>query len=203
LLQADKSFGILCEQPKERAMPEPDFSLVRESFACDFEKGVLTWLARPAHHFNGEGWRKAQHERFAGRPARAHPIKSGHLIVKLRIQGRSYSLPVHRVVLGLHLGRWPEGDADHINGDSADNRLSNLREATRGQNARNSRRKLKGLKGAYRTRGGRWFSSYWCGQKLHHLGTFESEREAHEAWCRKNAEIAGSFFNSGASDCFS
>ena len=55
----------------------------------------------------------------------------------VRIQGRVFR--VHRVIWCMVYGTWPSDLIDHINGDRRDNRLSNLREATRAMNARNKK----------------------------------------------------------------
>lgn len=51
---------------------------------------------------------------------------------------RQKYLMAHRVAFALHHGRWPEKHIDHINRDKSDNRISNLREATRKENLRNT-----------------------------------------------------------------
>jgi hypothetical protein len=49
--------------------------------------------------------------------------------------GKRYA--VHRVVWAVVMGAWPTGDIDHINRDTTDNRIENLRLATPNLNARN------------------------------------------------------------------
>ncbi|ENG0769479.1 HNH endonuclease [Salmonella enterica subsp. enterica] len=49
-------------------------------------------------------------------------------------KGRTFL--VHRLIYWLHTGDWPEF-VDHKNGDHLDNRIENLREATKDENCRN------------------------------------------------------------------
>ena len=56
----------------------------------------------------------------------------------------------HRLAWLYEYGYFPENDIDHINRDRADNRISNLREATRScnmRNAKNLKNNTSGVKG--------------------------------------------------------
>lgn len=59
---------------------------------------------------------------------------SGYLTFKCGV-----SLSVHRAVWAISYGRWPKHEIDHINRVRTDNRLINLREATRNENAENTK----------------------------------------------------------------
>ena len=41
-----------------------------------------------------------------------------------------------RALWYMHYGEWPSGEIDHINGDTHDDSLCNLRECARGENAK-------------------------------------------------------------------
>ena len=90
----------------------------------------------------------------------------------------------------------PEGmDVDHINFDGLDNRKSNLRVCTRGQNKCNAR--VPG-RGTSRYRGvclhkpsGRWVASIQFNSKKYSLGYYHSETEAACAYNRAALEYFG------------
>src|SRR5262245_33505102 len=68
---------------------------------------------------------------------------------EIRIDWQRYL--AHRLAwLHVH-GSWPAGDIDHVNGNPSDNRIVNLRLATRTQNNANSRRRpnTSGFKGVH------------------------------------------------------
>lgn len=70
--------------------------------------------------------------------------------------GKRYA--VHRVVWAVVMGEWPEGAIDHINRDTTDNRIENLRLATPSINAHNktkARNNTSGYSGIDRN-AGKW-----------------------------------------------
>jgi hypothetical protein len=82
-------------------------------------------------------------------------------------------------------GEWPQHEIDHMNGVPSCNGWVNLREATRRVNMQNQRRPCTtngcGLLGAHKN-GKRFSSSINVNGKLMYLGTFDTPKEAHEAY---------------------
>jgi hypothetical protein len=79
---------------------------------------------------------------------------------------------------------------DHINGDKLDNRIQNLRKASHNQNLHNQ----KGAKGYYfseRTK--RWTGQIRLNGKRLHLGCFDTEEQAREAYLRAKEKLHGDF----------
>ena len=93
-------------------------------------------------------------------------------------------------------GVWPANLIDHRNLDGCDNRLSNLREATNGQNRANSRRNKRKYdlpKGVFPSRGGK-FGAQIVSNKVHYyLGIFDTAEGAHTAYIEKADLLHGEF----------
>lgn len=107
----------------------------------------------------------------------------------------------HRLAwLYIH-DEWPSDDIDHINRDRADNRIANLRVATRSQNTANSPRRCNnksGYKGVSWSREKRkWLATIRGHEKSLYLGYFGQARDAHLAYCAAAEKFFGKF-GSGA-----
>jgi hypothetical protein len=110
----------------------------------------------------------------------------------LTVNGKRTTRKMHRDILGLEVG---EGQVDHINGDGLDNRRSNLRMASIGQNASSKKRRrdnTSGFKGVSRN-GSRWRAVVNTGGKRTHLGYFDSPEDAYAAYCAAAKELHGEF----------
>lgn len=91
-------------------------------------------------------------------------------------------------------GHWPPGWVDHKDNDPANERWNNIRLATYSQNAWNRRgwsTKNK-LKGAYHY-GKKWRAIIGFKNKTIHLGTFNTEQEAHAAYWRAAKKYHGEY----------
>ena len=96
----------------------------------------------------------------------------------------------HRLAWFITHGRWPHADIDHINHDRADNRMSNLREATsiiNGRNMKLRKTNKSGVSGVHwdkQTR--KWTAQINAGGKTIRLGYYVDFLDAVSA--RKAAE---------------
>ena len=104
--------------------------------------------------------------------------------ISIRVDKKLYL--AHRLAFLYAYGELPEFDIDHINGNKKDNRLVNLRQATRAQNTFNvgvRRNNTSGYKGVSWDKGKGKFAAYAmiCGKKKH-LGRFDAAEEASAAY---------------------
>jgi hypothetical protein len=113
---------------------------------------------------------------------------------RIEMKGRSYA--AHRLAW-LHVyGVWPPAELDHINGVRDDNRIANLREATRAENNRNTkawRNKRCALKGVDMPRGRGFRARIRAQGKSVHLGYYGTEEEAHAAYKAAAEKEFGAF----------
>jgi HNH endonuclease/AP2 domain len=118
--------------------------------------------------------------------------KNGAGYIQLNVDGKFYY--GHRLAWWFVYGEWPSGELDHINGDRSDNRIANLRLASRQQNAANTPKRRAGLKGVFwNTRRKKWYAQMQFRRSKLHLGVFNTEAEAHKAYCRATLERNGEF----------
>lgn len=103
----------------------------------------------------------------------------------------------HRLAWFYVNDEWPPHDVDHINGIRDDNRLANLRLATRAQNKANQvtyKNNSTGFKGVSFHKKNRCFVSYINRDKVRrYLGSFPSAEDAHAAYCSAATEVHGEF----------
>lgn len=98
----------------------------------------------------------------------------------IRVDRTSYL--AHRLAWLITYGEWPVGDIDHINGNKQDNRIANLRLATRSQNCANTRCRSKvGLKGVVKIKN-RYRAQITVKRKPVYLGLFDTPADAHRAY---------------------
>lgn len=113
----------------------------------------------------------------------------------INIYRRTYL--AHQLAWFYVTGTWGRPTVDHRDLDRANNRLSNLRRATRTQNVVNRRRarnNTSGFKGVCRCRAtGRWVARIRHAGRKHYLGRYATAEEAHAAYVAKARELFGEF----------
>lgn len=163
-------------------MTAPDFHAM---FIVDYKAGRLRWKAPPKNHAQRVG------------------NEVGYLLIgkgknksywQIRANGGTYKRS--RVIFFMAHGRWPTPAVDHINGDSTDDRLSNLRECTQSQNTANSRDKCRITnlpKGVYLTKQGRYMARITKDGATTNLGTFDTIGRAMDVYAAARKEAFGDF----------
>lgn len=114
---------------------------------------------------------------------------------RVMVDGKEYK--AHRLAWFYMTGKWPKADIDHIDGDRTNNRWVNLREASRSENLCNRRphrRNPHGLKGiGWDAQRKKWCARICKNYKKIHLGRFDTQEEAYEAYCKAATELHGEF----------
>jgi len=143
-------------------MSTEDSTRLRELLAYNKRTGLFTWRKKP-------------NRRIRVGDTAGTPTSGGY--VAISFMGRPHL--AHRLAW-LHVnGVWPPEDVDHINGLRSDNRLSNLRLASRGENMQNQRT-AKGVSFFKRT--GRWLAEIQVNKVRRYLGYYATETEARAAY---------------------
>jgi hypothetical protein len=115
----------------------------------------------------------------------------------LRARIRGKAIMVHRLAWILYHGSEPSEFIDHINGNRADNRISNLRLATSCENARNSKlrcdnlQKAKGVSWHKHTQ--RFSARITFDGKTMNLGYFDTVDSASAAYSQASLKYHGDF----------
>jgi hypothetical protein len=148
---------------------------LKEILSYNPEMGLFTWLASAgrakvgdvAGTINGQGYRH------------------------IKIDGKKHL--GHRLAFLYMNGAFPKEHTDHIDGNPANNRWSNLRECTRAENLqnkashKNSSSKYPGV--CWHKQCKKWKTQIMINGKRKFLGYFETEEAAYQAYCAAKAEI--------------
>lgn len=106
------------------------------------------------------------------------PNDKGYLLIM--VDGRRYL--AHRLAWFYVYGEWPAGEIDHINRQRSDNRIANLRDATRSLNTQNTgmfSSNTSGKKGvSFHRASGKWQARIGLDGRLIHLGVHATKELA-------------------------
>lgn len=140
-------------------------SELREILHYDPSTGIFTWLVNK------------------GRRAKVGSVAGGLTItgyVRIIINSKYYL--AHRLAWLYITGKMPENETDHVNGIKNDNRIVNLREATRSENMRNKvkfKTNSSGFKGVdYITSTNKYRVRVGVDKKRIYLGSYNTAEEA-------------------------
>lgn len=160
-------------------MRNPDICLIREILSYCPETGLLTWSKRRCGTKAG---------------TEAGTEHKGYKRVK--VMGRLFLS--HRLAWAIHYGEWPEEEIDHINRIRSDNRIENLRKASRSGNMINRKYPTgeSGTTGVSKHRCG-WQATIRINKKSVHLGLFKTVEEAAIARTAAEKAIYGIFSPDG------
>lgn len=157
---------------------------LKEVLEYNFETGELVWIERRAGRTFGKS---------------AGGVDKGHGYIQIRINDRLYL--AHRLIWLYVHGKFPSGEKnqlDHIDGNKTNNRLENLRECSRTENARNQKMKsnnTSGFTGVCLENTNERFS-YWTATWTDVFGILQRKRfSVRKLGSEKAKELAISFRN--------
>jgi hypothetical protein len=168
----------------------PDRELVHQLYAFDAATGVFTHRARPRELFATQRafntWTSCC---YAGQTAGC--LVNGYIMIG--IKGTTYR--AHRLAWLLVHGEPVPAEIDHIDGDPANNRISNLRAATHAQNISSGYgwKGKSGERGVSINRQGRYQAHIGVEYEKIHLGTFDTLKEAIKARRKAAEQLHGKF----------
>ena len=146
----------------------PCLSDFMEYLSYNPDSGLFTWIKRPSNRVK------------VGDPAGSYHPK-GYLSISLK----NNAVLSHRLAWAMFTGSWPSDEIDHVNGVRDDNRIANLREATRSQNMHNTKRycvNTSGVKGvSWYKKYGKWMARLYTDGAVKFLGYFDCIEDAERA----------------------
>jgi hypothetical protein len=175
--------------------PLPDATYVRACLDYDPMTGELFWRTRPVEHFSDMSYRNRWNTRYAGKVAGFKHHRGYHLVLIGAVK-----FMAHRVAWLMERGEPVPNEIDHIDGDRSNNRISNLRAATRSENlsnmrAKNSNCQTKGV--WFDASRGKFQAHITHRYKSYKLGRFDTLEEAVAARREAAERLHGEFARHG------
>lgn len=168
----------------------PSAASLRLLFDYNSETGILTWKSRPSVNKRADK-RRPTKARTAGCLSTDGYVRVGIKTEKSRL------FSAHRIIWIMVFGEDPEHEIDHVNRIKHDNRLSNLRLATRSNNAQNTsvnKNNTSGVRGVSWHKGQQeWRVKIRLHGKRYDLSSFDSLDEAAAAYQKAALDMHGDF----------
>lgn len=171
---------------------------LRQLLHYEPDTGKLFWLHRGSEWFSdGRYSAKASCERwnnqYAGKEAFCS-LRGGYFSGEIMRK----SMFAHRVAWAVHYGTWPDQFIDHIDGNRKNNKIENLRCATKAQNCQNrgaSNASISGFCGVSPSRRKKrgWAAYIHMGGRNVFLGNFACKIEAAKAYDAAAMKAYGAF----------
>ena len=116
---------------------------------------------------------------------------NGSGYVQIKLTGKSYL--AHRLAWLYEYGVFPVADTDHIDQDKTNNRIANLRTATRSENKQNVGLQCNNTSGyrgvTWSKQANKWRAEIKLNRKLRHLGYFTNVADAVTAYAAAVAKL--------------
>jgi len=133
-------------------------------------------------------WRQSRGGKSRGSSAGSIMVRE-YITISCTLNGVTKGIKGHRLAWYISFGYVPEC-IDHIDGNTLDNRLCNLRECTQAENSRNISKRVDNKTGVtgvnWRKQSNKWTAQIQYSKKKLNLGSFENFDDAVKA--RKEAE---------------
>ncbi len=176
---------------------DPTPELYRSVFDYDPATGSLTWKKElPSGLYKREADRLAMQSKLGGKPAGYFNSHCGSAYVNCFGKMRK----LHRIIWEMHHGPIAHGILiDHRDGDPANNRMDNLREASKSTNGMNrgcnkgSKTRMKGV--FLDARDGVFFAEITVMKDKKYLGRFPTKGLAAVAYAKASIRYHGQFSN--------
>ena len=151
---------------------------IKTKYTYDADSGKFLRVKKFRHH-------------KAGSVACGLHKSSGYLYISVNVDGKQKNIRAHRAAFLLTHGYLPEV-VDHINNDKQDNRISNLREATRTENSYNQKGTFT-KRGIVKLSNGKFTASITKHPHRYNLGNYATEAEAATAYNIGARQMHGEF----------
>lgn len=111
--------------------------------------------------------------------------KQGYIDCSIFYNGRGYKMLGHRLAWYLHYGELPKNNIDHIDSNTSNNKIYNLRDVTQQQNNWN-RNNTKGY--YWHKKAKKYHARIMMNLKIISLGLFDDELDARNAYLEAKAK---------------